>query len=350
MPGEYFTPPPGYDPYQHDGLRHTIEQLGRDGFPPAPYGMPLDQHLRQVHEDQERRDRQMRDRLEQQRAARHMRDEQERPLLTSQNASQPQADISADQSPLTIKQQELLDRLTHEVKRLQERQTQEVLELYEQSIELYERQAQETLQQHERQMREILELLKPELEGSEYGEPSRGGDRGDTQAGAEGSSQSPAAPMNPQAEGSRDTEPSRGADCKDNKAGAEKGSHPPPPHTTPNQIPRGRATVPADAPAPKFTRAPGMTPPSDRVGTRQHGAERPQPNIARPSGDAEHVWREVFDAVRNPSVTGHSPRVGTLVAKARATASAGAHQRSLWWLAYLMIAVTVIVGVLVAVV
>ncbi|MEU7753303.1 DUF3566 domain-containing protein [Micromonospora sp. NPDC049101] len=56
----------------------------------------------------------------------------------------------------------------------------------------------------------------------------------------------------------------------------------------------GRATVPADAPAPKFTRAPGMTPPpepgSDDAGsgdkTEASGAEAPTSAVATPPGSA----------------------------------------------------------------
>ncbi|PWR09504.1 hypothetical protein DKT68_12175 [Micromonospora acroterricola] len=53
----------------------------------------------------------------------------------------------------------------------------------------------------------------------------------------------------------------------------------------------GRATVPADAPAPKFTRAPGMTPPPDQPGedagsgdkTETSGTEAPAPAAATPA-------------------------------------------------------------------
>jgi len=56
----------------------------------------------------------------------------------------------------------------------------------------------------------------------------------------------------------------------------------------------GRATVPADAPAPKFTRAPGMTPPPEQSGedagsgdkTETSGAEAPTSAAATPPGPA----------------------------------------------------------------
>ncbi|MET8461632.1 DUF3566 domain-containing protein [Micromonospora zamorensis] len=57
----------------------------------------------------------------------------------------------------------------------------------------------------------------------------------------------------------------------------------------------GRATVPADAPAPKFTRAPGMTPPPEPAGEdagaadkteKTSGAEAPTSAAATPSGAA----------------------------------------------------------------
>ncbi|MET8122827.1 DUF3566 domain-containing protein [Micromonospora sp. NPDC005189] len=56
----------------------------------------------------------------------------------------------------------------------------------------------------------------------------------------------------------------------------------------------GRATVPADAPAPKFTRAPGMTPPPEQSGedaesgdkTETAGAEAPTSATATPPGSA----------------------------------------------------------------
>lgn len=57
----------------------------------------------------------------------------------------------------------------------------------------------------------------------------------------------------------------------------------------------GRATVPADAPAPKFTRAPGMTPPPEPAGEdagaadkteKASGAEAPTSAAATPSGSA----------------------------------------------------------------
>ncbi|WP_328651625.1 DUF3566 domain-containing protein [Micromonospora sp. NBC_00330] len=56
----------------------------------------------------------------------------------------------------------------------------------------------------------------------------------------------------------------------------------------------GRATVPADAPAPKFTRAPGMTPPPEQPGedgesgdkTETSSAEAPTSTAANPPGPA----------------------------------------------------------------
>ncbi|MGY0002677.1 DUF3566 domain-containing protein [Micromonospora sp. I033] len=45
----------------------------------------------------------------------------------------------------------------------------------------------------------------------------------------------------------------------------------------------GRATVPADAPAPKFTRAPGMTPPPDKPGEDSRPSEQAETKVDAPT-------------------------------------------------------------------
>ncbi|MFJ8685976.1 DUF3566 domain-containing protein [Micromonospora wenchangensis] len=83
----------------------------------------------------------------------------------------------------------------------------------------------------------------------------------------------------------------------------------------------GRATVPADAPAPKFTRAPGMAPPPDKPGEDSGATEKPQPTGAdAPSSATQPVATATrssnttqpiaVGAATSPSATGTQPKVG----------------------------------------
>ncbi len=89
----------------------------------------------------------------------------------------------------------------------------------------------------------------------------------------------------------------------------------------------GRATVPADAPAPKFTRAPGMTPPPDKPSEDSEAGERPEAvkvdaptstGLVTPAAACRRA-----SAVRRPSgprgsVTRYAPRVRRSVRPPRA--------------------------------
>ncbi|MEV0805400.1 DUF3566 domain-containing protein [Micromonospora sp. NPDC050200] len=83
----------------------------------------------------------------------------------------------------------------------------------------------------------------------------------------------------------------------------------------------GRATVPADAPAPKFTRAPGMTPPPDKPGEDSGASEAAEaPGTNAPTSAAASVGAPVASsnttqpikagAATSPSSTGTQPKVG----------------------------------------
>ncbi|WP_433388922.1 DUF3566 domain-containing protein [Micromonospora sp. KLBMP9576] len=79
----------------------------------------------------------------------------------------------------------------------------------------------------------------------------------------------------------------------------------------------GRATVPADAPAPKFTRAPGMTPPPDKPSedgdaaakSEAVGADKPTPT-AKPAAAAPTTTQPLKVGAGHPTgMTGTQPRV-----------------------------------------
>ncbi|MGW4151806.1 DUF3566 domain-containing protein [Micromonospora chersina] len=88
----------------------------------------------------------------------------------------------------------------------------------------------------------------------------------------------------------------------------------------------GRATVPADAPAPKFTRAPGMAPPPDKPGEDSRPSDQAEtkvdaptsadglaaPAAAKPATTATTPQPAVPAAAARPSTgtTGTQPRVG----------------------------------------
>ena len=86
----------------------------------------------------------------------------------------------------------------------------------------------------------------------------------------------------------------------------------------------GRATVPADAPAPKFTRAPGMTPPPDKPGEESETSEQTEKakvdaptsadGLAGPAASARPATTQAMKpGAGRPSTgtTGTQPRVGT---------------------------------------
>ncbi|MEV4810269.1 DUF3566 domain-containing protein [Micromonospora avicenniae] len=76
----------------------------------------------------------------------------------------------------------------------------------------------------------------------------------------------------------------------------------------------GRATVPADAPAPKFTRAPGMTPPPDKPTEDDGASEKTQAVPADAAAKAAGAARSSSSTQQIPvragvSATGTQPRV-----------------------------------------
>ncbi|MEH0822104.1 MULTISPECIES: DUF3566 domain-containing protein [unclassified Micromonospora] len=82
----------------------------------------------------------------------------------------------------------------------------------------------------------------------------------------------------------------------------------------------GRATVPADAPAPKFTRAPGMAPPPDKPGEDSGASEKAETPTDAPTSAAMPVSAPVAASTTtqpikagtatSPSSTGTQPKVG----------------------------------------
>ncbi|MGB2567727.1 DUF3566 domain-containing protein [Micromonospora citrea] len=83
----------------------------------------------------------------------------------------------------------------------------------------------------------------------------------------------------------------------------------------------GRATVPADAPAPKFTRAPGMAPPPDKPGDDAAASEKTETSaVEAPTSAAAPVATSAkssnttqplkVGAATSPSSTGTQPKVG----------------------------------------
>ncbi|MEU2613862.1 DUF3566 domain-containing protein [Micromonospora sp. NPDC007271] len=102
----------------------------------------------------------------------------------------------------------------------------------------------------------------------------------------------------------------------------------------------GRATVPADAPAPKFTRAPGMTPPPDQPAedsgasdkadqtkvdapTSADGLAAPAATAAKPA--ATQPIKTTGAARPSTGTTGTQPRVGAGVGAAGKPSTDGAH-------------------------
>ncbi|MFJ6196892.1 DUF3566 domain-containing protein [Micromonospora sp. NPDC092111] len=84
----------------------------------------------------------------------------------------------------------------------------------------------------------------------------------------------------------------------------------------------GRATVPADAPAPKFTRAPGMAPPPEQPGDGSGATEQPPtPGTEAPSSATQpvvtapkpsHTTQPItVGAATSPSPIGTPPKTGT---------------------------------------
>ncbi|MFY1587706.1 DUF3566 domain-containing protein [Micromonospora sp. WMMD734] len=84
----------------------------------------------------------------------------------------------------------------------------------------------------------------------------------------------------------------------------------------------GRATVPADAPAPKFTRAPGMAPPPDKPGEGSGTTDKPQPTggtdapssatqpVAAAGRSSNTTQPITVGAATSPSTTGTQPKIG----------------------------------------
>ncbi|MEW2377178.1 DUF3566 domain-containing protein [Micromonospora sp. NPDC047812] len=93
----------------------------------------------------------------------------------------------------------------------------------------------------------------------------------------------------------------------------------------------GRATVPADAPAPKFTRAPGMTPPPDKPSedgdaperTEAVGVDKPAP-AAKPAAATPTTTQPLkVGAGQSTGTTGTQPRItGTTGTQPRVTGTA----------------------------
>ncbi|MET8911176.1 DUF3566 domain-containing protein [Micromonospora sp. NPDC004551] len=85
----------------------------------------------------------------------------------------------------------------------------------------------------------------------------------------------------------------------------------------------GRATVPADAPAPKFTRAPGMTPPPDKPGEDSRSSDQAETKVDAPTSadglaapaaakpaTAQQPATPAAAARPSTGTTGTQPRVG----------------------------------------
>ncbi|TDB75685.1 DUF3566 domain-containing protein [Micromonospora sp. KC723] len=83
----------------------------------------------------------------------------------------------------------------------------------------------------------------------------------------------------------------------------------------------GRATVPADAPAPKFTRAPGMAPPPEKPGDDAPASEKTETSgveastsaatpVATSSPSSNTTQPIRVGAAASPSSTGTQPKVG----------------------------------------
>ncbi|MGQ5260728.1 DUF3566 domain-containing protein [Micromonospora sp. ZYX-F-536] len=65
----------------------------------------------------------------------------------------------------------------------------------------------------------------------------------------------------------------------------------------------GRATVPADAPAPKFTRAPGMTPPPDQPGEDGGSGDKTETSVEAPAAPGTPPAAAPASASARPSTT-----------------------------------------------
>ncbi|MET7965999.1 DUF3566 domain-containing protein [Micromonospora sp. NPDC005305] len=85
----------------------------------------------------------------------------------------------------------------------------------------------------------------------------------------------------------------------------------------------GRATVPADAPAPKFTRAPGMTPPPETAGEESRPSDQAETKVDAPTsadglaapaaakpGETPQPPKPAAAARPSTGTTGTQPRVG----------------------------------------
>ncbi|SCF43667.1 DUF3566 domain-containing protein [Micromonospora mirobrigensis] len=85
----------------------------------------------------------------------------------------------------------------------------------------------------------------------------------------------------------------------------------------------GRATVPGDAPAPKFTRAPGMAPPPDKPGEGSGSSEETE---VAPAVEATSAANPPAAADRTPSAT-QPIKVGAGQAAAKSTTATGTQPR-----------------------
>ncbi|NJP30583.1 DUF3566 domain-containing protein [Micromonospora thermarum] len=65
----------------------------------------------------------------------------------------------------------------------------------------------------------------------------------------------------------------------------------------------GRATVPADAPAPKFTRAPGMVPPPDKPGEEPEATDKPEKPAEATKVDAPSAAGTATSTAARPATT-----------------------------------------------
>ncbi|MGW4502530.1 DUF3566 domain-containing protein [Micromonospora sp. NPDC004336] len=98
----------------------------------------------------------------------------------------------------------------------------------------------------------------------------------------------------------------------------------------------GRATVPADAPAPKFTRAPGMTPPPDKPSedaeeadrTETVAADKPAPAATATAAKPTTTQPLKAGAGQSTGATGTQPRVtGNTGTQPRVTGATGTQPR-----------------------
>ncbi|WP_018254913.1 DUF3566 domain-containing protein [Salinispora mooreana] len=86
----------------------------------------------------------------------------------------------------------------------------------------------------------------------------------------------------------------------------------------------GRATVPADVPTPKFTRAPGMAPPPDKPATESEPSEEPAEATKVETPRTDGATAEKATATTPPSTSGGVGRTSTVAGSAAGLGSSAA--------------------------